>query len=86
MEAIFTKFLPATDYSGARVLAFDSGHRISIPYPHELSGEAVHRAAAKAFVCKYRPSVAEDPENPETLDDCNFVHAETKKGYVFILW
>lgn len=52
MYAIVTKYLPATDTRGARITAWGGGlsKRVTIPYPHELSGEFAHREAAMAFV------------------------------------
>ena len=47
MKAIQTRYLPCTDRLGSRIKAFaEGGHSVTIPYPHELSGEAVHHAAA----------------------------------------
>jgi len=50
MKAIETKYLPCTDYEGSRIKAYAEGgdrpHTITIPYPHELSGQAVHEKAA----------------------------------------
>lgn len=43
---IRTKYIPATDTAGSRIRATGGGRSCSIPYPYELSGEAVHRAAA----------------------------------------
>jgi hypothetical protein len=53
MKAITTKFLGATNTRGSRISASDSdGNRVTISYPHELSGEAVHRKAAEALCQK----------------------------------
>jgi hypothetical protein len=53
MKAIVTRYLPATNSRGSRIAASDEdGNRITIPYPHELSGEAVHRLAAQALCAK----------------------------------
>lgn len=47
MKAIITKYIGATDTRGSRIKATDEdGNSITIPYPHELSGEAVHAKAA----------------------------------------
>ena len=52
-EAIVTKYHGATDTRGARVTATACGGlRVSIPYPHELTGEGVHKAAAAALMEK----------------------------------
>lgn len=50
MKAIETRYHGPTDHRGARIIASDSdGNRVTIGYPHELSGEAVHRKAAEAL-------------------------------------
>jgi len=52
MKAIQTRYMPATNTRGSRIRAFAEGVKpLSIPYPHELSGSAVHAAAAVAL-CK----------------------------------
>lgn len=52
MKAIITKYHGPTDFKGSRISASDEdGNRVTISYPHELSGEACHRAAAEAL-CK----------------------------------
>jgi hypothetical protein len=45
-----TKYIPVTDTKGAKILATGMGKQKSIPYPYELSGEAVHIKAAQAWV------------------------------------
>jgi hypothetical protein len=53
MKAIITKYIGPTDTKGSRIKASDEdGHSITISYPHELSGEAVHRKAAEALCQK----------------------------------
>jgi len=52
-EAIVTKYHGATDTRGSRVTATACGGvKVSIPYPHDLNGEAVHEAAALALMAK----------------------------------
>lgn len=47
MKSIVTKYLPCTSTRGSRIKASAEGVKsLTIPYPHELSGEEVHRAAA----------------------------------------
>ena len=53
MKAIITKYLGPTDTKGSRIKADDGdGNTITISYPHELSGEDVHRKAAEALCDK----------------------------------
>jgi hypothetical protein len=53
MKAILTKYKGPTNTKGSRIIASDEdGNRISISYPYELSGEAVHHKAAKALCDK----------------------------------
>ena len=53
MKAVVTTYQPATNTRGSRIAASDEdGNKISIPYPHELSGESVHRLAADALCTK----------------------------------
>jgi hypothetical protein len=53
MKAIITKYHGPTNFKGSRITATDEdGNRVTISYPHELSGEAVHWAAAQALCDK----------------------------------
>lgn len=53
MKSIVTKYLPATNLRGSRIKATCQRGSITISYPHDLSGEAVHVAAADALVAKF---------------------------------
>lgn len=52
MQAIQTRYLSPTNSQGARIKATCAAGSITIGYPHELSGQAVHRKAAEALVSK----------------------------------
>lgn len=52
MQAIQTKYLSPTNSRGARIKAICAAGSITINYPYELSGQAVHRKAAEALVSK----------------------------------
>jgi hypothetical protein len=52
MQAIQTRYLSPTNTRGSRIKATCAAGSITIPYPHELSGQAVHRKAAEALVSK----------------------------------
>lgn len=72
MKAIETKYLSATDHKGSRIKAYDCDRNsITIPYPHELSGEAVHQKAAEAL----RDKMGWKGQ---------LVGGSTRKGYVFV--
>ncbi len=52
MQSIRTKYHGPTNTRGSRIGAeTEAGHRLSISYPHELSGEDVHRKAA-VLLCR----------------------------------
>jgi len=53
MHAIHTKYLPATDSNGSRIKAKCARGSIVIPFPHELTGDETHRAAAHALVTRF---------------------------------
>lgn len=53
MITIETKFYGPTNTRGSKIIASTcNGHRLSISYPYELSGEACHRKAAQALADK----------------------------------
>lgn len=55
MKAITTKYRGPTNTRGSRIIASDEdGNRVSIPYPHELSGILVHAKAALALCEKMK--------------------------------
>jgi hypothetical protein len=50
MKAIETRYIPATNTRGSRIKAYAEGVKpLTIPYPYELSGTAVHAEAALAL-------------------------------------
>lgn len=52
MKAIQARYLGPTNYRGSRIKAWAEGvGSVTIPYPHELSGENVYRLAAETL-CK----------------------------------
>jgi hypothetical protein len=53
MQAIQTKYIPATSTSGSKIEAKCGRGKIRIPYPHELSGDEVHREAVRALLAKF---------------------------------
>lgn len=59
MQAIQTKYLPATNNRGSRIKASCERGSITIPYPHELSGDEVHREAVRQLLARF---IREDSE------------------------
>jgi len=53
MQAIQTKFLPCTDAKDARIKAFCERGSLTVGYPYELSGDAVHQFAVDALVERF---------------------------------
>lgn len=53
MQAIVTKYIGPSNVKGARIKASCERGSIIISYPYELSGDAVHIAAADALVAKF---------------------------------
>jgi len=53
MQAIQTKYLSPTNTRGARIKATAAAGSVTISYPYELSGQAVHRKAAEALCAKF---------------------------------
>ena len=53
MKSITTTYYGPTNTRGARIRATDNdGNSVTLPYPHELSGEECHRAAVIALCDK----------------------------------
>lgn len=73
MQAIVTKYLPATNTKGSRIKAQCARGSLTVSYPHELSGEACHIYAAKQLIAKF---VAEDAKKYGT-------DTETRVGWNF---
>lgn len=72
MKAIETRYFGPTDRRGARIKATDGdGNNVTISYPYELSGEAVHRQAAEALRDKMQWKG-------------ELVGGSTKRGYCFV--
>lgn len=72
MKAIFTKYHGPTNFKGSRISASDmDGNKVTISYPHELSGEDVHRAAADALCAKMNWTG-------------NLIGGGVRNGYVFV--
>jgi hypothetical protein len=60
MQAIHSKYLPATESKGSRIKATCERGSITIPYPHELSGNECHREAVRQLVAQFLQEDQED--------------------------
>ena len=78
MQAILTKYHGPTNSKGSRISAKCDAGSVTISYPHELSGEAVYRAAADALVKKLGWTT--DKGYPEMV--CGGL--PNQAGYVFV--
>ena len=68
MQSIQTKYLPATESNGSRIKAKCARGSITIPFPHELTGDAIHRAAVLALVTRF----LDEDESKGTPRETNF--------------
>ena len=53
MQAIQTKYIPASNTRGSRIKATADRGSISIPYPHEIDSWQVHAFAAQKLCEKF---------------------------------
>jgi hypothetical protein len=79
MQAIQTRFMPCTNTRGSRIKASCERGSITIPYPHELSGNDIHRAAVDALVARF---CAEDAEKYGTKVEDNPWRSEYVTGFL----
>ncbi len=73
MLTITTKYHGPTNTRGARISAQAGDLKVTIPYPHELSGAACHAEAVKALIAKHaflKPGV--------------YTVGELDRGYAFV--
>jgi hypothetical protein len=68
MQSIQTKFLSVTESKGSRIKAKCARGSVTIPFPHELTGEETHRAAVLALVTRF----LNEDESKGTLRETNF--------------
>jgi hypothetical protein len=79
LQAISTKYLPATNTLSSRIKATSSsGLFVTIGYPHELSGVDCHALAAEKLARKL------DWLAPGESFESRYIAGGTFAGYVFI--
>lgn len=71
-QAIITKYLGPAGARGSRIKATCASGSVTVGYPHELSGQAVHRFAADALCRKLG------------WDSSNLIGGSTSTGYAFV--
>jgi hypothetical protein len=76
MQSIQTKYLPATNTRGSRIKAKCARGSVVIPFPHELTGDEVHRAAVHALVNRF----LEEDEAKGTPRETNFWYSDFVSG------
>lgn len=55
MQAIHTKYIPASNVKGSRIKATsDNGHSVIVSFDDSLNGHLVHFEAVKALVAKHK--------------------------------
>lgn len=52
MKAIWTKYIPCTNFRGSRIKAEAEGVSVTVPYASELNAERAHDEAALALCAK----------------------------------
>jgi hypothetical protein len=79
LQAIETRYSPATAHRGSRISAKTAtGIKLSIGYPHELSGVNCHAKAAEALARKLNWI------EPDAAFDSQYIAGGTQAGYVFV--
>ena len=53
MQAIEVKYLPPTNFSGARLKATAAAGTVTVSWPYEFDGEKAHQVAALALCDKF---------------------------------
>ena len=89
MQSIQTKYLGATNTIGARIKATCARGSYTIGFPYELSGDAIHIAAASALIERF---LAEDlrsgtpiESNPWNMPFTTGTLPDGSVAHVFIL-
>ncbi len=86
MQAIQTKYLPATNSRGSRIKATCERGSVQVPYDYDLSTESAHKSAVSALIAKF---CAEDSVTYGTPVDKNpwsrpFVTGALSDSYVHV--
>ena len=78
--AIVTKYLGPTNYRGARIKAdAGEGRKLTISYPHEISGDTNVHAAAAIALCQKMGWDDDDLLGGGTPTGCVFVFATSPR-------
>ena len=71
MQAIHSKYLPATYSKGSRIKATCERGSLTIPYPHEKSGDEVHREAVRQLLERFVAEDWKDRSIPPSMNPWN---------------
>lgn len=71
MQAIITKYLPATNTKSSRVNATCARGSLTVSYPHELSGDAIHDYAAGMLISRFLNEDREEYGTPDSQNPWN---------------
>lgn len=77
MQAIHTKYIPASNVKGSRIKATsDNGHSVIVSRNDALNGHLVHFEAVKALVAKHKLDW--------NIDNMCYGGSSDGKGYTFV--
>lgn len=77
MQAIHTKYIPASNVRGSRIKATsDNGHSVIVSRNDALNGHLVHFEAVKALVAKHKLDW--------NIDNMCYGGSSDGKGYTFV--
>lgn len=77
MQAIHTKYIPASNVKGSRIKATsDNGHSVIVSRNDALNGHLVHFEAVKALVTKHKLDW--------NIDNMCYGGSSDGKGYTFV--
>lgn len=86
MQAIQTKFLPATNARDYRIKASCERGSITIPFPETIEGEEAHRFAVDALLKKFQKEDSARAEEQEAVHwwPGGYVMGAVKGGFVAV--
>ncbi len=68
MQAIQSRYLPATNTKPSRIKAWCERGSLTLPYPHEYDTSAAHNFVARELLLKFVNEDAKRPTNPTPIN------------------